>query len=426
MSMRARLSRAWRAFAGIPGPGEDYWYIPVGDPTQSGQRVTPEGALQLSAVYACVRVLTETISSLPLIVYQRTPEGGKQRADGHPLFALLHDQPNPWQSSLEFIEMMQGHLELRGNAYAEIIEGPRGFADQLIPLNPDRIEVRRLRNRMPHYRHRDSAGNWREITFERMFHLRGWGTDGYIGVSPITLEAEAVGLGQAAQRYAARFYRDDASPGGVLQTDRKLSDKAYEKLSETWGKRHAGEPHKHAILEEGLKWQQVGISPKDAQFLESRKFQAEEIARIFRVQPHKIGLLDKATFSNIEHQAIEFVVDTILPRLRRWEHTIRRDLILRPDKFFAEFLVEGLLRGDTKSRYEAYSIALGGAGSPAFMTVNEVRRRENLNPVEGEGADSLFVPMNVQPGALIADDWKRLRTFAMVGDSGKDGETEAT
>jgi HK97 family phage portal protein len=393
------LSRFFdRWFAGTPNDADDFWYQPITGLTLSGQRVTPDSSLRTAAVYACVRVLTETIASLPLIVYRREDNGGKTRARNHPLFTLLHDQPNSWQTAYEFIEMMQGHLEMRGNAYAEIIPGRRGFVDQLIPLHPDKVEVEVLKNGQLDYLYRERPGNIRRIEQDMMFHVRGWGSNGYVGSSPIALAAEAVGMSLAAQEYGARFFENDASPGGVLEHPGSLkNDAAAKRMRDSWQEAHTGKNRsKIAILEQGLKYTQIGLTNKDAQFLESRKFQAEEIARIFRVQPHKIGLLDKATFSNIEHQAIEFVVDTIRPRVRRWEQAIQRDLILQKGTFFAEFLIDGLLRGDIKSRYEAYKIALGGAGSPAFMRVNEVRVTENMNPIGPEG-DQLVTPMNVQP-----------------------------
>jgi HK97 family phage portal protein len=395
-------------------------YQPITGLTLSGQRVTPDSSLRTAAVYACVRVLTETIASLPLIVYRREDNGGKTRARNHPLFTLLHDQPNNWQTAYEFIEMMQGHLELRGNAYAEIIPGRRGFVDQLIPLHPDKVEVEVLKNGQLDYLYRERPGNIRRIEQDMMFHVRGWGSNGYVGASPIALAAEAVGMSLAAQEYGARFFENDASPGGVLEHPGTLKDDAAtERMRKSWQEAHTGKNRgKIAILEEGLKYTKIGLTNKDAQFLESRKFQAEEIARIFRVQPHKIGLLDKATFSNIEHQAIEFVVDTIRPRVRRWEQAIQRDLILQKGTFFAEFLIDGLLRGDIKSRYEAYKIALGGAGSPAFMRVNEVRVTENMNPIGPEG-DQLVTPMNVQPQPPVKPNGS-----ASGFDAGAHGEGE--
>lgn len=416
------IVRIVRKLAGLPGPGDDFWFEPIGAASATGIQVTATSALAFPAVYACVRVLAETIASLPLIVYRRLPNGEKQRAENHPLFDLLHDQPNQWQTAFEFTEMMQGHLELRGNAYAEIIPGPRGFADQLIPLHPDRVEVEVLKSRQLNYRFRDRDGSRRDIDQDAMHHLRGWTTNGFTGMSPISIEAEAVAMGLSAQEYGARFFQNDARPGGVLEHPTKLTQGSQDRLTESWQKAHSGkERHKVAVLEEGLKYHELGITNKDAQFLESREFQAEEIARIFRVPPHKIGLMKRSTFSNIEHQSIEFVTDSILPRLRRNEQAIKRDLIIAKKTFFAEYLIDALLRGDINSRYAAFAIARQWG----WLSVNEIRRFENMNPIEG--GDSYLTPMNMQPVAMKDLSDERLATiFTMMGDSGHNGRGEAS
>jgi HK97 family phage portal protein len=337
------------------------------------------------------------VASLPLIVYRWLPGGGKERVPDHPLHDVLHDRPNVWQTAFEFREMMQGHLELRGNAYAEIIPGSRGAIDQLIPLHPDRVQPRRLPETTKIiYKVNREDGTTDELTQDEIFHLRGFSLDGVIGLSPITLEREAIGVGLGAQEYGARFYANDATPGGILEHPGTLDDQAIERLKKSWQDAHTGAGrHKVAVLEGGLKFTRIGLSNADAQFLETRKYQGEDIARIFGVKPHKVGILEHATFSNIQHESIDSVVDTLLPRLRRWEQKIQRDLIIEPNKYFAEFLVDGLLRGDIGSRYKAYAMARQWG----LMNANEIREIENQNPFKG--GDTYWAPLNMIPAEQL-------------------------
>ncbi len=395
MSLLARLLNP-TIEAGSPGPADDYWYteLSAGGIAQTGIRVDAVRALNASAVYACVKVLAESVASLPLITYEVQGDGGKHRATDHPLFELLHDQPNAFQSSFEFREMMMGHVALSGNAYAQIIPGRRGFAEQLIPLHPDRMRAEKLVNGRLRYVYNREDGQRVDFNQEDIHHLRGWSADGVTGMSVVGLARDSIGLAIATESYGGRYFSQNAQPGGVLEHPAKLSDEAGKRITSSWQSAHAGVPnaHKVAVLEEGLKWHQIGLSNEDSQFLETRKFQIAEIARWFRIPPHMIGDLEKATFSNIEHQSINFVVHTLRPWLVRWEQAIRRDLILRPEQFTVEFVADGLLRGDTKSRYEAYSQGINAG----WMTRNEVRRLENLNPLPG--LDEPLAPLNMATG----------------------------
>ena len=377
--------------AGNPGPLDDYWYTGLTQRSITGYAVNPETAMRVAAVFACVRVVSETIAALPLFIYQKTGPDTRSKALNHPLYELLHDQPNPWQTSFEFREMLQSHLELRGNAYAEIIPGPRGAVDQLIPLHPDHVTPRWSNGKIL-YRHMNfQTGVTRELTAAEVFHLRGLSSDGLHGTSPISAQVETVGLSLAAQDYGARFFANDATPSGVLEHPASLTKPAQERIRDSWQKRFSREgQHTTAVLEEGMKYHELGLSNRDSQLLESRKFQAEEIARIFRVQPHKIGILDRATFSNIEHQSIEFVTDTMLPRCRRWEQAIRRDLILAKRYYFAEFNLDGLLRGDFASRMAGYAVGRNWG----WWSRNDIRRMENQDPIEG--GDDYLTPVNMQ------------------------------
>lgn len=388
-----------RAVAG-PNATDDFWYQPVPGVSSAGVRVTPDTALTVGAVFACVRILAETIAALPLLIYERLPGGGKQRATNHPLFFLLHDQPNAWQSSFEWREMSMGHLALRGNAYSRILPGPRGFVDQLVPLHPDRVTVLREpegpqgRPGRILYQVRREDGTAFTLLPDEVFHVRGLSSDGVTGLSIVGLARETIGLAMAVESYGARFFSQNSTPRGVLKVDGKLSSEAKDRLRRQWQEAQAGlgNAHRVAVLEAGLEWQSIGLSNEDSQFLESRKFSVNDIARWFRIPPHMVGDLDRATFSNIEQQSLEFVVHTILPWLRRWEQAISRDLILARERFFAEFLVDGLLRGDVRSRFEAYRIGR----EIGVYSVNDILELENRNPIGPEG-DTRLQPLNMAP-----------------------------
>jgi HK97 family phage portal protein len=370
----------------------DFWYTDLGAISKAGTLVSPETALKISAVYACVKVLAETVASLPLFIYRRRGDGGKDRDASHPLHTRLHYLPNKWQTTYEWREMMMGHVLLRGNAYSEKVRGLDGPSTQLIPKNPDRIKAEQLPNGKIRYTEQQADGTLRTIPQDKMFHLRGLSSDGISGLSVIGLMRESVGVAIATESYASRFFSQNAQPRGVLETDSTLSEEAEDKLARGWKKANAGPDKSHgtAVLQQGLKWHQISISNEDSQFLETRKFQVNDIARWFRVPPHMIGDLDKATYSNIEFQSLDFVVHTLMPWLRRWETAIHRDLIERDkEEYFAEFLVEGLLRGDSKARSEFYASAVQNG----WMKRNEVREKENMNPEEG--LDDFLVPMNM-------------------------------
>lgn len=358
--------------------------------TASGVAVTPEGSLASAAVFACVRVLAESIASLPLLVYERVGRG-KERAPGHPLYSLLHDAPNPEITSFEWRETLVGYVALWGNGHSQIEWLNGGRPGALWPLRPDRVSMKREGGRLVYLY--EGEGGRQRLVGEDVLHVRGLGGNGLEGYSPIRLAREAIGLGMAAQEYGARFFSNDATPGGLLMHPGVLGDEAHLNLQKSWDARHqgVGRSHRVTILEEGMSYQQVGIPPQDAQFLETRKYQRAEIASIFRVPPHLIGDLERATFSNIEHQSIEFVTHTIRPWLVRIEQGLSRALLSPAERqrYSIEFLIDGLLRGDTVSRNQAYAIAVQNG----WMNRNEVRERENLNAFEG--GDEFLLPLNM-------------------------------
>lgn len=383
-------------------PWDDWWYSRPGWDSSAGMSVTPESALQLAAVYSCVRVVSETLGSLPLIIYKSLPDGSKVRATDHPLYAVLHDSPNQWQTSFEFIEMMQAHLELRGNAFAHIVPGPRGAIDQLIPLHPDLVQVYRLPSGRLKYQVRSrftSEVDW--YLAEEIFHLRGLSSDGLVGLSPIAVQRETIGKGLGMQDYAGRYFANDATAATYLKHPGKFKDDAArQKYADNWQKSRTGaNRHKTPILEDGLDLKSVSLSNRDSQFLEASGATNIDICGIFRVQPHKVGILDRTTHSNIEQQNIEFTVDTIRPRAVRWERRIATDLIdpmneVLGGNYFAEFLIDGLMRGDMKSRFDAYHVARGDG----FICPNDVARLENWNPISEEnGGNTYWRPANMVP-----------------------------
>jgi len=372
----------------------DTWMFEAwgGGPAASGVSVTPDTAMRSTAVYACVRLLSETIASLPLHLYRRLPDGGKERATDHPLYSLLHSQPNALMSSADAFEMLVASLNLRGPGYVQIVRNGAGEVVELIPLHPDRVRVYPAKDgRSLLY---EVDGGKATLRTGEVWHIRGFTLDGLTSVSPITYNREAIGLALAAEAHGAHTFANAARPSGILSHPGKLSDEARKRLAAGWqamgsGKQVGGA----AVLEEGVTWTPLTMSAEDAQYIETRKFQLGEIARIFRVPPHMIGDLERATFSNIEHQSINFVRHTIRPWLVKIEQSIKRDLLLpsERDTYFAEFSVDGLLRGDTLSRYQVHQIAIqSGMRSP-----NEARAIENENP--RDGGDVYLTPLNMAP-----------------------------
>jgi len=346
--------------------------------TASGKTVNERTAMQTTAVYACVRILAETIASLPLNVYRST-DNGKEKAIDHQLYYLLHDEPNPEMTSFVFRETLMSHLLLWGNAYAQIIRDGRGKVLALYPLIPDRMTVDRSINGELFYEYRKDTGSV-ILRKEDVLHIPGLGFDGLVGYSPIAMAKNAIGMAIATEEYGAKFFANGASPGGVLEHPGVVKDPA--RIRESWNAVYqgSGNAHRVAVLEEGMKFQPIGIPPEQAQFLETRKFQTEEICRIFRVPPHLVANLDKATFSNIEHQSISFVVHTIRPWLVRLEQGMNKALLSPSEKgqYFVGFVVDGLLRGDYASRMQGYAIGIQNG----FLSPNDVRTLENMNTIE--------------------------------------------
>ena len=370
----------------------------------SGNVVNEHSAMQLSAVYACVRILAEAVAQIPLHLYRNTDEGSTEKAVDHPLYMLLHDEPNPEMSSFSFRETLMTHLLLWGNAYAQVIRNGRGEVQALYPLMPDRMNVDRDSHGRIYYEYTRSDSDARTLGKNTsvimrpgdVLHIPGLGYDGLVGYSPIAMAKQAVGMGLACDEYGASFFKNGAQPGGVLEHPGVVKDP--KRIRDSWNAIYtgAGNAHKIAVIEEGMHYTPITISPEQAQFLETRKFQIEEIARIFRVPPHMVGDLDKATFSNIEQQSLEFVKYSLQPWISRWEQSIHRTLLLPEEKrdYFARFNVDGLLRGDYQSRMNGYAVGIQNG----FMSPNDVRALENMDLIPDElGGNIYMVNGNMLP-----------------------------
>lgn len=365
--------------------------------TTSGKPVNERTAMQTTAVYACVRILAEAVASLPLHVYEYQDDGGKKLVHDHPLYYLLHDEPNPEMTSFVFRETLMSHLLIWGNAYAQIIRDGAGRVLGLYPLLPDKMDVQRDDRGNIYYvysRNSDENPMFKEygdirLKAEDVLHIPGLGFDGLIGYSPIAMAKNAVGMTLACEEYGASFFANGANPGGVLEHPGVLKDPS--KVRESWNSVYRGvnNAHKIAVLEEGMKYQQIGIPPEEAQFLETRKFQINEIARLYRIPPHMVGDLDKSSFSNIEQQSLEFVKYTLDPWVIRWEQSLQRSLLLQGEKgkYFIKLNVDGLLRGDYQSRMNGYAVGRQNG----WFSANDIREMENMNPIPDEQGGNLYL-----------------------------------
>lgn len=360
---------------------EDVLLSGWGMQTRSGITVTPEVALGVAAVSAAVGILAETLAQLPLMVYRRLDRGGKEKAPDHPLWPLLHDKPNGWQNSFEYREMQQLQLGLKGNVFAfkNMVAGRVG---ELLPIHPSRVTVHQDADYAVTYKVSLPSGEYLTLPKERIFHIRDRSMNGITGMSRLENAKECIGLSVKAEAYGAQFFGNAARPSGVLSTEQKVSPEQMKELRESWKAVHGGEnAGGTAVVDAGWKWSAMTMNNDDAQFLETRKFQIGEVARIWRVPPHMLGDLERATFSNIEQQSLEFVKYSMMPWLRRWESAINDQLVPENEKgkVFAEFNVDGLLRGDFLTRVQGYSTGL----KDGWLNRNEVRDKENMSPIEG-------------------------------------------
>jgi HK97 family phage portal protein len=406
--------------AGGWAPTDERWFDPVHGPTWSGAAVTPDTAMRVATVYACVHFLSRVIAALPLHLYSHLATGGKQRESDHPLYVLLHDRPNDRQTAYEFWGMLVSHAALRGNAYALKQVGRGGNVEQLIPQHPDAVTVEQLRDGTVRYRIRLPDGTTRNYVADDLLHLRPFTDNGIMGRSPIDVHRETFGEALAAQQHAATFWRNAATPAGILTTDKTFTteserQKARDSLRGTTTGLHK---HETMMLDQGFKWTPVSVSQRDAQFIESRKFTKSEIASIFGLPPHVIGDLERSTNNNIEEQGIELVKFTLLSWAVMIEQTISRDLLLEPDKYFPKFLLDGLMRGATLARFQAYQSAI----VTGYMTRNEAREMEDWNPIDG--LDEPLQPLNT--GAVGDHDARDVKLPAPLPDDAEEEDDKAS
>ena len=402
--------------------GSSYSFF-LGNST-SGKPVTERSAMQMTAVYSCVRILAEAVAGLPVHLYRYTEDGGKEKALDHPLYRLLHDEPNPEMSSFVFRETLMTHLLLWGNAYAQVIRNGKGEVVALYPLMPNKMTVDRDEHGQLYYTYRRSKeeaptmeGSSVILKPSDVLHIPGLGFDGLVGYSPIAMAKNSIGMAIACEEYGAKFFANGATPGGILEHPGTVKDP--QRVRDSWNSAFGGSSNanKVAVLEEGMKYTPISISPEQAQFLETRKFQINEIARIFRVPPHMVGDLEKSSFSNIEQQSLEFVKYTLDPWVVRWEQSIQRALLTQDEKalYFVKFNLEGLLRGDYQSRMNGYAIGRQNG----WMSANDIRELENLDRIPAEeGGDLYLINGNMLP-------LKDAGAFAnKPTDSGKEEKTD--
>lgn len=371
------------------------------NPTNSGVTITPNNALNISTVFSCIKVLSEGVSCLPVHLYRQNKKE-KIKAKDHPLYNILHLQPNKEIVAVNLYETYVLHLCLRGVFYAQIIRSVGGKVLELIPLVPSRMKKVRLVNNSIGYIYADDKGTLHYFKKEDIFEVLGLSMDGFTPISTITYQRESLGLAKATETYGAKFFDNSANPSGVLETPTELTDEAYKRLVDSWNAKHKGSSNasKVALLEGGTTWKQIGLSNEDSQFLETRKFQQTEICGIFKVPPHMIGILEKSSFNNIEQQSMDFVVHTIMPYLLRFEQNVSTQLLSETERkeYFAKFSVDGLLRGDFESRYKGYNMAR----NMGVLSANDIREKEDMNPIEN--GDIYLQPLNMGEAGKVSDE----------------------
>lgn len=373
-----------------------------GETSAAGKAVTVDTAMQIATVNTCVRIISQTVASLPLHIYKRLDAGGRDKWPQHPLYRLLNSRPNVWQTSMEWREQAMAFLLLRGNSYSAILRHGDDIIDDLIPLAPDRVTVIQLPDYSLSYHYMRPNGGIIDFPQRDVLHLRGLSTDGIKGRSVITDARDLFGSALAASEYGSRLLRNDATPGLSLETPNKLSDAAYKRLKEDWDAQHAGSSNagKTAILEEGLKATKISMTADEAQFLQTIQAQRSQIAGWFGVPLFLLSFNENTqTFASSEQFMLSFVQHTIRPWLVRIEQTLHNQLFSAPGTYYPEFNIDGLLRGDIKTRYEAYARGINWG----FLSPNEARERENMN--SRDGGDNFLEPTNMRlAGEVVQED----------------------
>jgi HK97 family phage portal protein len=399
---RARLAArvAYRSFSLAEQPSKDPALAALFGwrPTHSGINVSETTALNYSAVWAAVNIIAGQIASLPLHLYRRDSNGGRERVADHPV-ARLYRQPNDEMTSMVFRETLLAHVLTWGNAYAEIERTRAGRPVALWPLNPSKVRPDRDRAKRVVY----TVAGQPQVRSENIYHLPGLGFDGLVGYSVIRMARESIGLGLATEAFGSAFFGNGAWPGLVATHPETLGEEAHKNLTRSLNEKHQGVDNSHRliVLEEGMKVEKVGIPPEDAQFLETRKFQVVEVARWFNIAPHKLKDLDRATFSNIEHQNIDHVTDTLRPWMVRAEQECDRKLLGEGEReaYYSEHLADALLRGDIRNRYSAYAVGRQWG----WLSADDIREKENMNPLPDDTGKIYLVPVNMTAADRLLD-----------------------
>lgn len=382
----------FRAEAADRSPWGDFWFEPVTLRSSSGARVSADTAMKLTAVYACVSLLSRSFAVLPFVLYRPKPGGGKEKVTNHWLYRLFAKRPNRYQNRFQWRETLQGHLSLRGNCYNRIYANSQGEVTDLVPIHPDRIKIELIGDG---YRYRVASrdGTEQPVAREDIWHVRGFSGDGLIGMNPIEMAREVVGLGLSAQDYAARFFANDARPtaGWIKMVGSFKDQEARNVFRESWQRAQSGENRgKVAVLENGMEYKDPpAVSLKDLQFLELRAQGVSDVARVFGVQPHLIGDLSRSTNNNIEQQSLEFVMFTMTALAERWEAAIEADFLYDDEGLEVEFDLKNLLRGDMAARGQYYHLGI----TDGWLVRNEARDSEGLDPIDG--LDEPLQPLNM-------------------------------
>lgn len=379
----------------VPG---DLWRGGLHLPTNAGISVSPDSALAVTTIFACVGLLCDCIAMLPLILYKRLPKDSREPDTGNYLYDLLKNKPNRWQSSFEWRHMMAGHLLMRGNAYSRIVSVTRGI-DVLIPLHPDRVEPFIAPDGTKCYQYQSESTGTIVLLQHEVMHWRGFGVDSrnpLKGLSPLQLHRESIAGALATQQHGNQLFSNGAQVGGVLKSPKQLSDAAYERLRTSWAERQAGvsNAHKPAILEDGLEWEKMALTAEESQFLETRSYTRIDLCSIYRVPPHMVSITDKATSwgTGLEQQSLGFVIYTLMPILTNIEQALERDVLTDKQRkdLFIKFMVQAMLRGDMAGRSTFYHNAI----LDGWMSRNEVRALEEMNNA-GADLDKFLTPLNM-------------------------------
>lgn len=396
--------------------GKDDGYIIPGD------HITERTSMNISAVYACVRILSEDFASLPLHFFKQNGRF-REKATNHPLYELLYIKPNSEMSSFTLREVGMTNLLLWGNCYIQKIYDKQGNILELWPLLSERMRVDRdpVTDEIVYW-YTPRKGNTLKLSRKEVLHIPGLSFDGLRGLSPIELSRKSLQSAQAAQKYGAKFFENGARPSGVLEHPGHLEHP--ELIRETWNETYQGteNAHKVAVLEEGMKYHEIGLPPEDAQFIQTRKFEMNEICRIYRVPPHMIGDLEKATFSNIEQQSLDYVIYTLRPWIVRWEQAIQTQLLRDWEisaGYYAKFNVDGLLRGDFNTRMQGYATARQNG----WMSANDIREKEDENPIPAEqGGDEYLINGALMTVGAAKENkaWKEVTTNEQNRNQGND------